>query len=83
MDVIKARMTFKKCKKEFEAMFGVPLATYWDIRTPRGIALGFELIKFDEEVIKSGNKRMTAIVQKQYGLKAIKMLEYLIQESTC
>ncbi len=67
----------KKCymrhAREFQKVFGVRLFTYWDLVT------GFDLIKFDDEVIKPPDGTSTAeAVEARYGSEAVKLIRGLI-----
>lgn len=44
------------CREEFALVFGVPLAQYWDN------LLGFNIVKFDDKVVKSGRRAMIGVV---------------------
>ena len=58
-----------------------PLSDFWDIRTPLGIALGFDLLKFDREIAKSpANKSIAQVVKEKFGQRGLEILDKLIGE---
>lgn len=59
--------------ERFAEAFHVPLARYWDPLT------GFDLPKFDVEVVKSAShEAMIDVVQARYGEGAVKLIEALL-----
>jgi len=55
----------------FRELFNVSVFTFWDMT-------GFDLIKFDNEFIRSGKGSMEETVQKRYGEEAVKLVKELI-----
>ncbi len=55
--------------REFEQVFKVKLSDYW-----QGI-LGFDVVSFDDDVIKSGNQSMRDATRQSYGVDAVICLE--------
>jgi hypothetical protein len=78
MDIIVARERFKQCRLQFRDIFGRELSDFWDVRTPLGLSLGFDITKFDNEVIKSGKKAMSAVVLKWWGHAGHELVKKLI-----
>jgi hypothetical protein len=62
----------RKLRKEFERLFGTAFDPYFSN------LLGFDIIRFDDEVIQSGDKCMRTVVKKKYGKRAVELLEELI-----
>lgn len=59
--------------QQFKKLFGVNLRTYWDNFT------GFDLIKFDDEVVKPKDGTSTRqAVRKKYGKEGVELIESLI-----
>jgi hypothetical protein len=59
--------------KQFAATFGRPLKPYLDART------GFDVIKFDEELIKPPDGQSCEdVVREQHGEDAVTMIKSLI-----
>jgi len=51
--------------REFCELFGLPISDFWisDL-------LGFDVVSFDECIIKSGDKPMIEVVRAEYGGRA-------------
>jgi hypothetical protein len=62
----------RKLGREFDRVFGVALANYFDNFT------GFDVIGFDDEVVKSGDGCMADVVREKYGQRALDMIEELL-----
>lgn len=62
-----------KYKKRFYALFGVSLESLWDFYT------GFDIVRFDDEVIKSGDDAMRVCIRDKYGDEAVSMIKELIK----
>lgn len=77
-DVIAARKKFSETRKEFYEIFGVPLNKYWDIYTPAGMLCGFDITRFDDEVIKSDKESMRDTVLAKYGERGVQLIHKLI-----
>lgn len=62
-----------KYSQEFQLTFGVSLGKFWSVVT------GFDVVKFDEELIKppDGTSTREAVRQK-YGNYAVEILEGLL-----
>jgi hypothetical protein len=63
--------------RQFEQVFGVPVDQYW-----YGIASGLDIVRFDEEVLHSGDRPVSAAVQERvaahfHGLQAQELVEYI------
>jgi hypothetical protein len=57
---------------QFYDVFGVKLAKYW---------LGpyrLDITKFDDEVIKSGDRSMKDVIREKYGQGAVELIEALL-----
>lgn len=59
---------------EFLEVFGVSLSNYW-----RDARFGFDIVRFDEVVIKSGDNSMKEEIRHRYGERAAKMIDELIK----
>lgn len=57
----------------FQEIFGVSLVRWMDTVT------GFDIIKFDDQVIKSGDKQMAQVVKDKYGQEAVDLIMTLIE----
>lgn len=58
--------------ERFRATFGVPLSSYMDTFT------GFDICRFDSEVVKSGDSQMAEAVRRNYGEDAVTLIQALI-----
>ncbi len=64
---------FMKHAPEFKSIFGTNLKPYFDMIT------GFDVIRFDEELIKPGKKESTEDkVRKVYGERAVQLCRELL-----
>ncbi len=70
--IIENKKRALKYELEFRKVFGIPLKPYMDIRT------GFDIIKFDDEFIKSGSGCMRDAIQAKYGDAGVKLIKDLI-----
>jgi len=73
----------KKCFHEthgaFNAHFERDLAEFFDVRSIKGLAIGFDVIKFDEEVVKPDPGVSTRdTLFKFWGVDAVKLIERLL-----
>lgn len=59
-------------KREFESVFKCPFMAYW---SP---LYGFDVVQFDEKVIKSEEGCMRDEIVKVWGKEAANLVEYLI-----
>ena len=65
--------------REFECIFGVPLKQFWDK------FLGFDLLKFDDNFIKSGDLdgvSMEDVVRERFGEDGVRIVKTLISAKT-
>jgi hypothetical protein len=60
--------------REFRKIFKVELKAYWSK------LLGFDITRFDGEVIKSGNQSMQAAVMQSYGQDAVTLITELLNQ---
>lgn len=60
----------------FQEIFGVSLVRWMDPVT------GFDIIKFDDQIVKSGSRQMAEVVKEKYGAEAEKILMALIGSGT-
>lgn len=63
--------------RQFEQVFAVPVDRYW-----HGIVAGLDIVRFDEEVMRSGNRPVSAAVQERvaqhfHGLQAEELVAYI------
>jgi hypothetical protein len=71
----KQRQRYIKNAQLFQMIFGVPLKNYWNIA-------GFDVIKFDETLIKPEEGQSTAeAVRQKYGEEALKLCKDLVAAS--
>lgn len=63
---------FDAHKEEFGRLFKVPLATYWDE------AVGFDVPRFDEDMVQAIDVKLTIAVRKKYGLEASRLVSALL-----
>lgn len=63
----------KEDRQEFKKLFGIPLKDYWEKN------LGFDIIKFDKEVVKSGSKCMHDAIQDRWGDAAAILVRRLVR----
>jgi hypothetical protein len=64
---------FQNYASSFQKVFGVSLRKYWINHI-----LGFDIIKFDLEVIKSDDRCMSEVVKEKYGKDGLMIIEELI-----
>ena len=64
---------FQQYANSFQRVFGVSLRKYWINHL-----LGFDIIKFDNEVVKSGDRCMSTVVLEKYGKDGLMIIEELI-----
>lgn len=62
-----------KYEREFRRVFGVPLNPYIDLLT------GFDVVKFDEQFIKSGDGCMADSIRTKYGDTGVLLIGNLIE----
>jgi hypothetical protein len=77
--ITRRRALVNKLRAKFLTTFGVPLTQYYDIRSLEGLVCGFDLIKFDEEVVKPENGESAAdAIERRWGTEAVEMVKKLI-----
>jgi len=59
-------------KRDFKRYFGTELRSYWHP------LLGFDIVRFDDEVVKSGNMSVRDAVQQSYGMDAVALIHKLL-----
>lgn len=64
---------FRKYAQEFQSIFKVQLRTYWE-----NDVLGFDVCKFDEEVVQSGRGSMLGKIARKWGERAAAVVEALL-----
>lgn len=62
---------------EFFEIFGVRLLDYWDFIA--GYDCGFNVVKFDDKVIRSGNDSMANVIRAKYGDRAHDLVKSLLE----
>jgi hypothetical protein len=72
--VVNNAKNFQKYANDFYRVFGVGLKKYW-----LNHILGFDIVTFDTEVIKSGEKAMAEVVREKYGEEGLQIIEALIK----
>ena len=70
--VFRNKKIYHDLHQEFRSIFGVGLIDYWDDFT------GFDIIKFDDEVIKSLDGVMADTVKEKYGDIGVTIIERLL-----
>ena len=70
--VFRNKKIYHDLHQEFRSIFGVGLIDYWDDFT------GFDIIKFDDEVIKSLDGIMANTVKEKYGDIGVTIIERLL-----
>jgi len=71
--MIKTRLTYIRHYQEFQDLFGVPLAMFWDR------LFGFDVVKFDGDFIKPKKGESTGqAIKEKYGARARELCECLI-----
>ena len=63
-------------ERTFQRIFGTHIKPYINLVT------GFDLVKFDEEVVKSGTRSMEEVLRERYGEDSIHVIKRLIGAST-
>lgn len=62
----------------FQRLFHCPLRRYWHP------VFGFEIVRFDQVVVHSGDRSMRAAIVEQYGEEAAQLVEALLAyERSC
>lgn len=64
---------YRKHKNAFAETFGRPLHEFWD----RVHNTGFDVVLFDEEIVKSGDGNMLLAVREKWGAAAGEMVKEL------
>jgi hypothetical protein len=64
---------FQQYANSFQRVFGVSLRKYW-----LNHLLGFDIVKFDLEVVKSDDRCMSEVVLEKYGKDGLNIIEELI-----
>jgi hypothetical protein len=71
---------FHKYESKFAETFKTPLRFFYDINSDYGLITGFDVLKFDNDVIQAKkNENVADAVKRQYGEEAVKMIELLIK----
>ena len=70
--IFRNKKIYHDLHQEFRSIFGVGLIDYWDDFT------GFDIIKFDDEVIKSLDGVMADTVKEKYGDIGVTIIERLL-----
>lgn len=71
---------FHKYEKKFAETFKTPLRFFYDINSNYGLITGFDVLKFDNDVILSRNgENIADAIKRQYGEDAEKMIENLVK----
>lgn len=52
--------------------FGRPLRTFWDNFT------GFDVIRFDDKIVKSGDRACSEVLLEKWGIEAVTLIKQLI-----
>ena len=64
---------FDTFRSQFAQIFGVQLSNFWSKLT------GFDVVRFDEQVIQSGDGRMSTVVEQRYGPAAVLLVRSLLR----
>lgn len=72
MSLTKYVELYKKHARQFEQVFGQKLKLYWDNMT------GFNIVKFDDEIVLSGDSCMKDKVQERWGQAGVDLMMALI-----
>jgi hypothetical protein len=64
--------TKRKSSMRFRQLFGVNLNDYWD-----GVLLGFDIVRFDSRIVKSGNGCMLDVIKNKWGDEAAQLVDNL------
>jgi len=59
--------------EEFQRIFHFRLRPFVDLVT------GFDIIRFDDEVVKSGTRQMEAVIRKDYGQAGVDLVKALLK----
>ncbi len=68
--------TGRRLQHEFRSIFGVAIKDFWFDNL-----CGFNLGKFDDEFLQSGDLSMREVVQERYGDKGVNIILQLINPS--
>lgn len=63
----------KRLQHEFRLVFGVPIAGFWDNNL-----VGFNLVKFDDQFVQSGDRSIREVVQERFGDRGVSIILQLI-----
>ena len=72
--ILRNRLVSLLYARRFLRIFGVPLKKYFPDN-----ATGFDVIKFDDEVVKSGKGVMADVVMDRWGNEALNMVQALVR----
>lgn len=71
------RKLFRTYSEEFEQAFQMKLETYLDVRSPVGLIVGFDIIKFDEDIHTPEGASCKDHVVALYGERAGEIINQL------
>lgn len=54
--------------RKFKNIFGREFHDFWNI------VYGFDIVKFDDEIVKSGDKSVKEVIQENYGEEAVNLI---------
>lgn len=75
---VRNRKLFKTYSDEFEQTFKMKLKTYLDICSPVGLIIGFDIIKFDEDIRTPDGVSCKDRVVALYGERAGEIIDNLL-----
>lgn len=78
--ISKRQKVFLKYRDAFYTTFGRPLSDFMQCHTMAGVTLGFNVVKFDDQVVHSGDQAMIDAVRQHYGAQGVAILEGLLHE---
>ncbi len=80
VEVLRKKQLYERFRKQFYSIFNEQLSRFWDVKTPEGLICGFDLVKFDKELIQSEEKESVKdVILRQYGVTALRVIETLIR----
>lgn len=80
--IMRAKTKFQKYRLDFQREFGRPLKQFWDVNSQAGLVLGFDALKFDEEVIKPLDGESTyECIERIHGKPARAMIHDILHTS--
>lgn len=73
MDTFITQQYTQRQANEFQRIFKRNIREFWD-----GSLLGFNIIKFNDDVVKSGTQQMRAAIRQTWGIEGSQLIAELV-----